>query len=324
MLGFRILEPGLMTTCQDKGRLGFQDQGMPISGAMDQENMILANKLVGKSHDAVLEMTFMGAKIEFLKSMAIAITGADMQAALNNHAVNMYETIFVKAGDILSFKGLQAGFRSYLGLSDTLDVESLYGSKSTYTKINAGGYKGRAFKKGDEVQVFENTFHKKYTIAPPLREDPIRVMFSYEYDSFVNKEAFIEGTYEVTNELDRMGIRLKGPKLQHRDSPDIISSPIVPGAIQVAKNGQPMIMMRDAQTIGGYTRIGCVISPDLDKLAQKKPGDMVRFQVVSLDEAVEIKKAWLKRLESVNLCDEKRTFKIRVNHKEFEVVVREG
>lgn len=323
MLGFKIIEPGLFSTFQDQGRLGFQNQGLPISGAMDQAAMKIANELVDKKTGSVLEMTYMGAKIEFLKSMAIGITGADMQPSINNQAVENNVTVFVKAGDILSFKGLKSGFRTYIGFSDELILDEVFSSKSTYVKGGLGGYKGRALKKDDLIEVIEKICENKYRYLPQHDSDEIRVILSYEYASFKNENILFENEYTVRQEMDRMGMRLNGAPLIHKDTPDIISSPIIPGAIQIPKDGQPMIMLRDAQTVGGYTRIGCVLSCDLNKLAQKKPGDKIKFTCISYDEGVRIKKAQLSNASTVTLDEQVRVFDIKVNGKAFKVLVEE-
>ncbi|MCH4890560.1 biotin-dependent carboxyltransferase family protein [Acidaminobacter sp. JC074] len=323
MLGFTVKQAGLLSTFQDKGRLGYQSEGMPICGAMDQEAMILANKLVGKDHGPVLEMTFMGSSIEFKKEMAIAITGADMQAQLNNRALNMYQTLYVKSGDILSFKGLMSGFRTYIAFSDILELEEVYASQSTYLKIAAGGYKGRKLEAGDDIHVKACELPKFGKVVKLHRKDQIRVLLGYECDDFKSPQDLFKHTYKVTNDLDRMGIRLEGGALEHKEGADIISSPIIPGAIQVPKSGQPMVMLRDAQTIGGYTRVGTVISCDLDKLAQKKPGDTVCFEAVTLEEAVKIKKEWLKALNEICLADDRRHFSVSVAGTTYDVYVEE-
>ncbi len=323
MLGFVVKHPGLFSTFQDEGRLGYQSEGMPISGAMDQESMILANKLVGKEQGAVLEMTFMGSSLEFSKNMAIAITGAHMQPMVNNKDIAMYQTVFVYPGDILTFKGLLSGFRTYIAFSDTLELDEVYNSKSTYVKIGAGGYKGRKLEKNDEICVISNTLPLFAQIKKIHRDDEIRVLLGYEFEQFKMPESIFNHVYKVSNEVDRMGMRLEGEKLEHIESADIISSPIIPGAIQVPKSGQPMILLRDAGTIGGYTRIGTVISCDLDRLAQKKPGDSIRFKAVNLEEAVQIKKKWLKTLRNINLSDDRRHFSVVVNGVSYEVYVEE-
>ena len=322
MLGFKIVEPGMFSTFQDRGRLGYQNQGMPISGAMDIESLIIANKLVGQKQ-AVLEMTFTGAKIEFLKEMSIAITGADMVPMLNNKTITMYKTIVVKSGDVLSFKGLKSGFRSYVAFSDDLILEALYNSTSTYTKIGTGGYKGRALTKGDEIEVNSNTFDEHFQVIKLETSKSIRVLLGYEADDFKETNVLFNHTYEVTNELDRMGMRLKGESLIHKTSADIISSPIVPGAIQIPKSGQPMIMLRDAQTIGGYTRIGSVISCDLNRLAQMKPGDQISFESVTLEQAIKAKKKWLDDIHKLNYSDTRRNFRVTVNGCIYDVFVEE-
>jgi len=323
MLGIEVLHQGLLSSFQDYGRLGFQDEGMPICGAMDQESMILANKLVGWSNAPVLEMTYLGAKLKFHKSMKIAITGGDMRPMINNRPVNMYQTLNVKEEDILSFEGLQSGFRSYIAFSDDLILDEHFGSKSTYTKASIGGYKGRALKTGDLIEVIDKSSEVSGRIIKPNHTKEIRLIIGYESEAFVDVEKLFKYDYKLTNDVDRMGIRLEGQVLEHKTSADIISSPIVPGAVQVPKSGQPIIMMRDAQTVGGYTRVGAVITCDLNKLAQMKPGDSFRFKPVTVDQAAEIKRQWLTDMDKIQINDDRRTFKVKVNGASYDVIVEE-
>lgn len=322
MLGFKVLDPGMFSTFQDKGRLGYQNQGLPVSGVMDKASMMIANRLVNQEQ-AVLEMTYLGAKIEFLKEMSIAITGADMAPMINNREIFMYKTIKVKSGDVLSFKGLITGFRTYIAFSDDLVLESLFNSTSTYTKISTGGYEGRALIKGDEVAVLEKCFDQHFHVLKPNNNQSIRVLLGYECDTFLDKDVLFNSTYKVTGDLDRMGIRLEGEVISHKDSADIISSPIIPGAIQIPKSGQPMVMLRDAQTIGGYTRIGTVISCDLDLLAQVKPGDLINFECIGLEKAVQAKKDWVHSIKELKYCDDRQHYKISINKSVYDVFVEE-
>lgn len=323
MQAIEVLHPGLFSTFQDQGRLGYQDEGMPISGAMDQESMIIASQLVGRPSGPVLEMTYLGVKLKFLTPMTIAITGADMKPLINGKSVNMYQTLSVKKDDLLSFEGLQSGFRSYIAFSDDLTLEDKFASKSTYVKAGLGGYKGRPLQKGDIIEAEHRSFTGFHKANRPSRSNDIRVVIGYESDAFENIGHLFQSAYKLTNDVDRMGIRLEGQILSHKTSADIISSPIVPGAIQVPKNGQPIIMMRDAQTIGGYTRIGAVITCDLNKLAQMKPGDSFRFVEVSVEEAASIKKKWVSEMNSISLNDDRRNFKVKVNGVSYDVAVEE-
>lgn len=319
MKGFSILKAGFFTTFQDEGRLGYQDIGMPIGGVMDRLNASMASELVG-GQETLMEATFIGPEIIFHKGMSIGITGG-LIPYLNGKQVPTYTTIKVKSGDLLDLRPGN-GFRAYIGFSDQLILEEAFHSTSTYTKASLGGYKGRKLFKGDLLEVKEITFDQIYYLSPPERRYQIRVIKGLEYKRFKNHEDFFSRSYTITDEMDRMGMRLKGKAIQ-ADSSDIISSPVIPGTIQIPASGQAIIMLRDAQTIGGYTRIGCVISPDLDALAQMKPGDQVTFKEVTLEEAIKIKADYLDQLNQIreNKLIEKRYYSIKINDKQYDVSV---
>jgi len=323
MKGFEIINPGFQSSFQDGGRLGHQQKGIPIGGAMDHESMLLANALVGKDKGAVLEMPLMGVQIKFAKPMMIAISGGQMGPMVNNISMPMYQSFRVKAGDILSFKGLQSGFRTYIAFSDELVLDMAFASKSTYTKAHMGGYKGRCLKAGDVVEVIEKKLPKRMKVEQANRDGIIRVMLTYEDDQFKNTDTLFDQAYTLSQDMDRMGMRLEGDKIEHKGSADIISSPIVPGTIQIPQSGQPIIMLRDAQTIGGYTRIGAVLSCDLDKLAQMKAGDRVKFELVSHEEGRQLKRMWLKKIHSIQTIDlsNSKSFNVKVNGRNYAVEV---
>lgn len=326
------LEPGLMTTIQDDGRIGYQNSGIPISGSMDYESMCIANALVGKKiNSPVLECTLLGPKLKFQDDMFISITGADMQPMINGLYIRMNQTISIIQGDILSFEGLKNGLRTYIAFSDNMICDNVYGSYSTYVKSGFGGYEGRKIKTNDILEFEPIKFCGSF-LFEPLNEDKniIRVMLSYEVDEFekASVDEFFCSEYKLTNDSDRMGMRFEGLPLKHLNSADIISSPIIPGTIQVPSSGQPTVMMKDAQTIGGYARLGCVISRDLDKLAQLKQGDVISFKLVSFDEAKEIKNDWLNHYENTVKKMEQHTsdgrlFRITINQKLYDVRVEE-
>ena len=292
MAKIKIHKPGLLTTIQDLGRFGFQQYGMPVSGAMDTYSLKLANVLVGnKSGEACLEATAIGPQIEFSSETFIAICGADMQAEINGNEVEMYKTISVKSGDKLSFKGLKRGFRTYISFVGGLDVPIVMNSKSTYLRGKIGGFKGRPLKIGDELEIgslSSNIDIKEATKDQiPIYKDHLtaRIIAGPESDYFTVKGLanFLHSEFRLTDQCDRMGYRLSGEKIEHKLSADIISSGIAFGTIQVPAHGEPIIMMADRQTTGGYTRIANVVSADLPYLAQLQPGDTIRFQEAKLD-----------------------------------------
>ncbi|MBP1926803.1 biotin-dependent carboxylase-like uncharacterized protein [Sedimentibacter acidaminivorans] len=292
----RILNPGLMTTVQDLGRYGFQQYGVSVSGAMDQFSARLANILVGNDeHEGILEVTIMGPKIEFLNSEVIAITGGDLQPLINNKPINMNQSILVNSGDCLSFKGLKRGCRSYIAFAGGIDVPIIMGSKSTFLRAKLGGYEGRSLNPGDLIQICKSSSSLSDLEGRKVEKGfydysntvELRVVLGPQDDCFTKEglETFFKSEYTVTNNCDRMGYTLDGEKIQHKDGADIISDGISMGAIQVPSKGTPIIMMADRQTTGGYTKIANVITVDLPKVAQAKPGDKIVFKKSTLEES---------------------------------------
>lgn len=291
-----VNKPGLLTTVQDAGRVGYQQFGVPVSGVMDHVSHRLANLLVGnRENKAVLEITLMGPELIFEDDTVIAVAGGDLNAQLNGEPLALWTSIWVKAGSKLAFKGVKKGCRAYLAVAGGVEVPSVMGSSSTYTRGKMGGYDGRALKAGDLVETgrpatsLENLANR--SIEPQDCEYPrqirLRVIPGPQDDAFTPEgiETFYSAAYDVTNECDRMGYRLQGEKITHITGGDIISDGIAMGAIQVPGHGMPIIMMADRQTTGGYTKIANVISVDLPKMAQAKPGDQITFHRVSVEEA---------------------------------------
>lgn len=294
MSSFEILDAGLLTTVQDLGRHGYQRYGVSQSGVMDVFSARIANELVGNlKEDALLEMTLKGTSIKFLQEMVIAITGAECEAYINDKKIELWRSYKVFCGDKLKIGFLKNGLRAYLSFSGGIDVPLIMGSRSTNLKANIGGFEGRKLKVGDEIKVFskKNPILKKLKpeIIPKYeKEVEIGVILGQQEHCFSEKgkETFFTSEYTVKSESDRMGIRVSGEKIEHIDGADIISDGITFGAIQIPGNGQPIIMMADRQTIGGYTKIGNVISVDLSKLSQAIPGDILRFKKIELEDAV--------------------------------------
>lgn len=296
-----IHKPGLLTLVEDMGRYGYQAFGVPVSGVMDTFAAQMANLLVSNTREeAVLEITLSGPEILFNFNGYIAITGGDLVPMLNQQSIQMWETLCVQKGDILSFKGLKAGTRSYLAIAGGIQVKTVMNSKSTYTKAHLGGHNGRALIKGDCLKVGDCT--KKIIrkmIAPmmiPVYKNviKIRVIMGPQLEHFNENgiHTFLSSVYHLTIDCDRMGYRLEGPTIEHSGGADILSDGISFGAIQVPGNGKPIIMMADRQTTGGYAKIANVISADLPKLAQAKSGDQITFHQVSVEQAQEIYKTY--------------------------------
>ena len=337
----KVINPGLLTLIEDSGRHGYQQYGVPVSGVMDSFSHRVSNILVGNHElEAVLEVTMMGPQLEFMDQMAIAITGGDLSPAVNGRTVPMWESIVINKGDRLSFQGLKSGCRSYIAFSGGINVPEVMGSKSTYTRGKIGGIEGRALKAGDILEIGTPTespaslggrktppeFIPEYSTTMELR-----VTLGPQEDCFTADgiNTFLSEFYEVTNECDRMGYRLKGKNIEHVKGGDIISDGIAMGAVQVPGHGQPIIMLADRQTTGGYTKIANVIWADLPKVAQAKPGDKIKFVKVTVPEAQQLLREMEDRISAIKkACVSRevvstRLLRLKIDGKTYEVKVEE-
>lgn len=292
----RTIQPGLFTTIQDEGRWGYQAYGMPVSGAMDRYAYRVANLLAGNGKTvAVLEMTVLGGTFEFSNECLVSVCGADMQPYLDGVRVPTWSSFHVTARSILSFDYAATGCRTYLAVHNGIAVQPVLGSRSTYTRSLVGGLDGRALKAGDILPIGKGFGYPAQAAALPEpfvphygREFTLRVIMGPQDDLFTPNgiRTFLEEPFTVSNEADRMGYRLIGPKIEHAGSADILSDALPEGAVQVPAHGMPIVMMADRQTTGGYPKIATVIGPDLALLAQGRPGDTVRFRSCSDQEAL--------------------------------------
>jgi biotin-dependent carboxylase-like uncharacterized protein len=292
---FHVLKPGAFTIVQDLGRYGYLRYGVPVSGAMDTFSHVTANLLVANHpNDATLEITLLGPELESLAETEIAITGANLSPKINKTNAPMWRTVRIKKGDIISFGTPQNGCRAYLAVRGGINVPEVLGSRSTYTRGGFGGINGRPLRAGDTIYGFNKTKSLSVKLEMPRelvpeypKEYVVRAILGPQAESFTKKgiETFFSSVYTITTESDRMGYRLDGPSIEHVDKADIVSDAILPGAVQVPESGKPIIMMRDAQTTGGYTKIAVVTTPDLSLLAQAKPGNTIKFVKTSLAEA---------------------------------------
>ncbi|WP_283246061.1 biotin-dependent carboxyltransferase family protein [Bacillus suaedae] len=322
-MSMELLKSGLLTTIQDLGRIGYQRDGVIVSGAMDPFSLRLANTLIGNNdNDAGLEITFSGPSIRFKKETLLAITGANLSPMIDGRPVPLNRPVLIKGGRILSFGQVQSGCRAYVAVAGGCDVRKVMGSRSTYLRAKLGGYNGRALKGGDEIPIGEATTKAKKLIASVKESNPdsfastnwdvrspysfsykrphlVRVMEGQHFDLFKaeSKMAFFEEKFKVSPESDRMGYRLAGNILSLKEPVNIVSEPITTGAIQVPANGNPIILMADRQTTGGYPIIGQISSVDLSVIAQAKPGEEIYFQKITLQEAETL---YLKREYEVN------------------------
>lgn len=290
-MAIEVLNPGLLTTVQDLGRTGFQRYGIPPAGAVDLYALRIGNLLLGNEEgEAALEVTLLGPTLRFEVDSWIAITGADLGARLNDMEVPLWETIPVASGDVLSFQSPKKGVRAYIAIAGGIGIPLVLGSRSTYLRANLGGLEGRALTRGDRLNINSvPTRHRRLPseFIPRYESGPIRVILGPNEERFTSEgiKTFLSSEYQVLPESDRMGLRLQGPKIEHTRGADIISEPVSTGAVQVPGNGQPIVLLADRQTTGGYAKIATVISVDLPRLGQAKPGDMVSFEECSLEQA---------------------------------------
>lgn len=279
------------------GRHGYQKYGLCVSGSADQFSHRIANILVCNSQDsAVLEITLFGLKLKALQPSVIAITGGDLNPEINGERVPMWASMKVKEGDIIHFRANRSGCRAYLAIAGGIDLPPVLNSRSTDIVGKIGGFDGRSLRKGDIV----NVGRLRYSFSKLLgrRLDPtfipdhpnnvdIKVILGPQDEYFTNDgiKTLLSSSYIVTKDSDRMGCRLDGPKIKHKHGADILTEGNFFGAIQVPKTGLPIVFLVGRPSIGGYTKVGGVITVDLPKLSQVKPGDTVNFRETTMAEA---------------------------------------
>jgi biotin-dependent carboxylase-like uncharacterized protein len=304
-----IESPGLFTTVQDLGRPGLARFGVSQGGALDREALILGNRLVGNQPEAAaLECTLSGPVIQFERDQVIAITGADLGPALDGAPVHGWQPVLAQAGSRLSFAASPpgAGARAYIAVAGGIGTPLVLGSRSTDLVGHFGGVQGRAVQAGDRIPVgtpladAELLLRRRLAFDPPAysNEMEARVTPGPQEDRFTDAglAAFPGSTYQVTSKADRTGIRLAGPRIEHRTDADLISEGIAHGAIQVPGDGQPIVLLAARQTVGGYVKIATVIGADLDRLGQARPGNQIRFTPVSIETARSAMRAARQRL----------------------------
>jgi len=305
---FRIMMPGPYTTVQDAGRYGYQQFGIPPAGALDPYAYRVANILLGNHENAaVLEATVLGPRMEVLSEADVAVTGAEAPITLNNQAVRGWSTFRVKPGDILSIGQVRNGCRCYLAVTGGIDVPIVMGSRSCYAGAKIGGHEGRVMAKDDIIRrgdgALLNLMNElpeedipKYSAECRLRAVP------GPQDDFFDEgmKVFFESEFTVSSNANRMGYRLEGPKILQKEGmpKSIISEPSLPGGVQIPPDGQPIILLVE-QTVGGYTKIATVVSTNLPRVAQAKPGDRVSFEKVDLESAYESYKQYKEKLNRI-------------------------
>lgn len=286
----KILRAGPLMTVQDGGRKGFADKGVSQSGVLDFRSMNIINILLGgRKDEAVIEMTMAGGDFEFQNETFFSLGGADMGAQLNGTRCSLYKVYRADKGDTLTMGYAQNGCHGYIGFSGGIEVPLVMGSKSTNIRCGFGGFEGRRLAAGDIILTGKpvsgiegNTYLPEFE-----NKDEIRVILCAQSKMFTQKgiEDFLSCEYTVSANYDRMGCRLEGVPVESLNGMDIISDAIAFGAIQISSDGMPIVMLADRQTIGGYAKIGAVISTDMPAFVQHKPGEKIHFRTVTLKEA---------------------------------------
>lgn len=300
MSGFLVENGGVQSCVQDAGRRGFSDIGLTQSGAMDEMAFGYANFLVGNDFNTpLIEIALGGASFKVQNEMCIAICGASMHPKLNGHTLGLWQVHQLKKNDILTFGYASEGQFTYLAVAGGFQTPYLYGSFSTSIKEGLGGIEGRKLKAGDILPTsgarcpMDRRKLEKQFIPHYPDEIILRLVKGYQEEMFDSKaqETFFNSVYTFKGEGDRMGYRLSGEKVVPAQS-GILSEPICYGAVQIPSHGEPIVLLKERQTIGGYPKIGSVIAVDCFKLAQLRSGGRVRFQEVSLEEAKRVTQAF--------------------------------
>jgi antagonist of KipI len=299
-----VLSSGLLTTVQDEGRAGWRSSGVSSGGALDVHALRIANLLVGNETSAAgLETTLGGLRLQFGDTRVIAWCGGRFDVRIGDLPLAAGRPAIVRAGDVLSFEHPEVGCRAWLAISGGIDVPEVLGSRSTDLRAGFGGLEGRALRNGDMLPLGSNPPRSEQWIraleregakwqasgawaSPAAREPKLRVMRGGEWLRFDPevRTASLSVPYTVTPQADRMGVRLEGPPIPY-DGPELLSEAVSAGAVQVPPSGQPIILLPDCQTIGGYPKLAHVITVDLPIAAQLRAGDQVRFELVRLAEA---------------------------------------
>ena len=332
-MSIRVLRPGLFTTLQDLGRTGLQQYGVIVGGAMDPLALRIANLLVANDEgEAALEITLSGPSLVLDRDSLIAITGGELSPTIDGQPVPAWRPVWIRGGSRLDFGAKISGCRAYLSVSGGFDVPLVLHSRSTCLRGKFGGFQGRPLQTGDTLPLrppsrraterticlaneadgrpFQST---SWYAGSDLQEDSnnpvIRVVAGGQFDWFPDesRQAFFSEEFQVTPQSDRMGYRLAGPPLAFRQSRELLSEAVTMGTVQVPPNGQPILLMADRPTTGGYAKIAQVVTVDLPILAQVLPGSRIRFQAISLAQAQDLyrsREAMIQRLRcGINLKD---------------------
>jgi biotin-dependent carboxylase-like uncharacterized protein len=309
----RVLAPGLLTTIQDLGRPGYQSLGIPVSGALDHVGLRAANILVGNPPETgALEVAYVGPTLavdadevclSFAGAADAAIEIFSSETASAGRRIKTMRSIRMRRGEVVRIGSLTGGAVLYVAVEGGFAITPVLGSIATYLRGGIGGWHGRALAQGDLVPLHRGSASERadcrfegLDLTPP---DRFRVISGPQNDYFSDAtlEAFFNSEYLIGANADRTGMRLEGPRLEH--SRTFTSDGIAPGSIQVPGNGQPIVLLSDRQTIGGYPKVATVISADLPALGRKPIGAKVRFAPVTIDEAIVARRKLIDDIEGL-------------------------
>jgi len=339
-MGILVKSGGMLTTVQDAGRFGYQTYGISVTGAADLRAYEIGNILVDNAcGEAGLEAAMTGLCLQFTEPNVIAVTGGDMTPLLNDSPVRMYRAVAVKAGDVLRLSALRSGFRTYIAFAGGLDVPEVFESRSTHVRCQFGGLEGRKLAAGDEIAFLSPAAELPGMEARQTEPDlypngpvTLRAVLGPQDDYFTKKgiETFFSGVYTATQEMDRLGVRLEGPEVEHAREAGIISDGVAFGSVQIPANGQPIIMLADRQSTGGYTKIATLASVDIPILAQSLPGKRISFKEIGVEDA---QKAYLEERTQMRALAERirsaarqapreRMYVVKVNGRTYQIGVQ--
>jgi len=290
-----VLNPGVLTTLQDRGRTGYEDRGVPPSGALDELSFAIANALVGNpAGTGALEFTLLGGQFRVGQGGCVVAVTGDMEVFIDDQPVAPYQCHVLRSGAVLKVGRALSGARGYLAVAGGFVAQPVLGSVSTLMRGELGGFAGRAIAKGDELQLAAPSQYLPLAAREPAQRfwpqrehQPLRVVLGPQQDYFDDSqvERFLSESFQVSGQSDRMGYRMTGPAITHLKGFNIVSDAISTGSVQIPGSGHPIIAMHDRQTTGGYPKIATVIRADLARLGQLKPGDWMSFALVTVDEA---------------------------------------
>jgi biotin-dependent carboxylase-like uncharacterized protein len=289
---FIVKQPGLLTLIQDSGRFGAHNLGLTNGGPLDTLAFNWANRMLGNaSNSSALEISFGGLLVESEIDTAIVVTGAEMAVKINHKTAAQWQTHSINKGDIIELGYTTIGTRAYLAVAGGFNIPASFGSSATVVREKVGGLSGDKLRAGDFLPCEPQVLTQHYRLAdddrPQYTDSAIlRVVLGYQQSAFkyIEQQRFFSSEYQVTDRSDRMGFRLEGTAIKS-DITGMLSEGICHGAIQIPADGQPIVLMNDRQTIGGYPKIGSVIPPDTAKLAQLGPGSTIRFEAITAEHA---------------------------------------